>query len=135
MPSGGPTKAARVTLVFASHLGRGKLPMLVVARGGSCMWVSRPLLSLFRWRADGLLPNYLLGGGDDLVDPRQQVLLQWRAERHRHGGEVEPFRRLLEQAKALVGEDAGDLGGHARGWEALVGHHQPPSLADRIADG
>src|SRR5262245_25025272 len=113
IPSGGTTNAARVTLVFASHLGRGKLPMLVVARGGSCM--SSPSLCCCSVGPRDLLTDQLLGCGDDLVDPRQEMLLERRAERHRHGREVEALRRLLEQAETLIGEDAGDLGGHACG--------------------
>src|SRR5689334_4332631 len=89
MFSDGTTKVARVTLVFASHCGRGKLPMLVVARGGSCMWGLRCCLSC-SW-----LPDQLLGGGDDLVDAGQEVLFEGRTERHRHGRKVEPLGGLL----------------------------------------
>src|SRR5262249_28476316 len=107
MFSGGTTKAARVTFVFASHRGLGKLPMLVVARGPNCMSVSVPWpFFLTRIWPCNRLPDQLFDRGDDLVDPGKKVLLERRAERHRHGGEVEPFRRLLEQAEAPVGEDA-----------------------------
>src|SRR5262245_17597396 len=92
MISGGTTNSARVTWVFASHFGRGKLPMLVVARGASCMVVS-VLSTLLLQGPLRLLPDQFLGGGNDLVDARQQILLQRRAERHRHRGEVESLGR------------------------------------------
>src|SRR6185503_4954013 len=71
---------------------------------------------------------------DDLVDPWKQILLKRWTERHRHRGKVEPHRRFLEEAEALVGEDGGHLGRHAGGRKAFVGDHQPSGLADRLAD-
>ncbi len=62
------------------------------------------------------------------------MLLQRRTERHRHGRKVEPLRRLLEEAEALVGEDAGHLRRHAGGRITFVRDHQPSGLADRLAD-
>ena len=85
--------------------------------------------------SENFLADDLLGGGDDLVDPGDEIRLEGRAGRHRHRRKVQPLGRLFQQAKTVIGENRGDLGGDAGSREAFIGDHQPSGLADRIENG
>ena len=77
-------------------------------------------------RADGRL---------DLGDARDVEVLERRREGHRRVRRGDLLDRRLQRTEGLLGDEPGDVGGHAAARMRLVDDDQPAGLLDRLEDG
>jgi hypothetical protein len=71
----------------------------------------------------------------DLLGARHVQVLQRAGERRRGVGGGHHLHRCLEVVEAVLGDQRGDVGGHAAARVVLVDHHQPARLLHRLEDG